>query len=154
MKKKLALFFIIVGVVILVLSGLSLINENNSSDDFQKITINDHQLIVEVVDSPDELTLGLSFRDKIGSDGMLFVLPERRVPNFWMKDMKFDLDIIWIDGKKVIGISKEVPHPHGGENLSQLPIYSPNLPATHVLEIEAGEAEARGIEVGDQVIWN
>ena len=53
--------------------------------------------------------LGLSGRPNIGSDGLLFILPAGK-HRFWMKDMQFNLDMVWIDQNQVVGISK-MPKP-------------------------------------------
>ncbi len=58
------------------------------------IQIGEHQLNVEVVSLPEDITLGLGNRNEIGSDGMLFVFPERRLVSFWMHQMRFPLDIV------------------------------------------------------------
>ncbi len=110
------------------------------------ITLGEKTLSVEVVNSPESMTLGLSGRDTIGADGMLFIFPQRGIPRFWMKDMRFDLDMVWIDGNRVIDISKNVPKP--AENVVLLPKYSPKSPASLVLEIPAGKVEEWGIVEG------
>lgn len=109
---------------------------------------NFHELHVETVTSPKSITQGLSGRTEIGSDGMLFVLPERRIASFWMRDMLFDLDMVWIDGSVVVKIDEHVPAPAKGAPLSELPSYSSEVPVTHVLELPAGKAGELGISVG------
>ncbi|MBU1999321.1 MAG: DUF192 domain-containing protein, partial [Candidatus Omnitrophica bacterium] len=66
---------------------------------------------VEVVDSPEDRSRGLMFRDKLGEkEGMLFIFDERGRHNFWMKNMQFPIDIIWINQDKVIvDIRKNIP---------------------------------------------
>lgn len=110
--------------------------------------INDQELEVEVVTKSDSILQGLSGREEIGSDGMLFVFPEEGRPSFWMKEMKFDLDLIWINDGKVVEITADVPHPDPETPLSALPTYSPQQPVDMVLEMAAGEAGKRKILVG------
>jgi len=101
---------------------------------------------VEVVTKPESITLGLSGREEIGADGMLFVLPERRIPSFWMPDMKFDIDIVWIDTDTVLALSEFVPKPKLGQ--TTLSTYSPPGPVDLVLELPAGMAATLGIKAG------
>jgi phosphatidylglycerol---prolipoprotein diacylglyceryl transferase len=110
------------------------------------------QLQVEVVNSPASRTLGLGERTEIGSDGMLFVFAEKANHRFWMKGMKFDLDILWIEEGKVKGIESNVPHPKDGQELSTLPTYLPPEPVQMILELPAGAAAVKNIRVGDEVI--
>ena len=83
---------------------------------------------------------------------MLFIFESEVRLVFWMKDMHFPLDMVWIDGQcTVIDITRNAPPPEPGQTLSDLPRYSPSKPARHVLEINAGEADAIGIKPGDMV---
>ena len=107
-------------------------------------TLADQKLQLEIVNTPASITQGLSGRDSIGSDGMLFILPEKKKAQFWMKGMKFALDIVWLDGNKIIEITENIP-------LTNLQIYSPQLPVDKVLELPAGKASELGLEVGDKI---
>ena len=105
---------------------------------------------VEIADTDLKLKRGLSGREKIEDDeGMLFVVPENSIPSFWMKDMKFPIDIIWIDDLKVVGILENLPVP--SETESELPRYQPKYPIDYVLEVKAGFAKDNNIKIGDEV---
>ena len=116
------------------------------------LQIADQPFSVEVVNSAESITLGLSGRSEIGHDGMLFVLPRRQVASFWMKDMLFDLDLVWIDGDTIVGVTANVPAPESGMPLTQLPSYSSTVPVTHVLEIPAGTAQEKGWSAGTPIM--
>ena len=90
---------------------------------------------------------GLSGTAPLTSEqGMLFMFSEPSVQSFWMKDMNYPIDIIWIDaGKKVIGVSA------GADPSSYPQVYSSVLPAQYVLEVASGFAEANGIVPGTGV---
>lgn len=109
--------------------------------------IADQQLTVEVVSSPQSLTQGLSGRSEIGADGMLFVFPNQQPRVFWMKDMQFPIDIIWIDSKEVVGIESNVLPPNPETPDEELARYGSKYPVRYVLELPAGKAEELGIEV-------
>jgi uncharacterized membrane protein (UPF0127 family) len=84
--------------------------------------------------------------------GMLFIFETEGVYYFWMKDMRFPLDMVWISaGCVVVDITKDAPPPEPGQALAELARYSPSQPAQYVLEINAGEAEAADIHAGDPV---
>lgn len=95
-------------------------------------------------DSEEKKELGLSNREQIASDqGMLFAFDTIGVYNFWMKDMKFPLDIVWIDeNKKVLGITADI------QPESYPSIFISPESTKYVLEINAKNAEKFGIATG------
>lgn len=102
---------------------------------------------VLVARTTNQLTKGLSGRVSLGQDeGMLFEFRESRKYGFWMKDMSFPLDIIWIsDDNKIVHIEKSLA-------TSTYPkIFYPENIARYVLEINAGELEKLNIKIGDSV---
>ena len=116
------------------------------------LTIGDDVLRVEVVHTPESITRGLSGRPEIGADGMLFVLPQNQVPVFWMKEMQFDLDLVWIAGDSVQKVTPNVPAPDPETALSDLPKYSPSEVADLVLEVPAGVAADLELVPGKKVM--
>lgn len=116
-----------------------------------QLTIGQKELTVEVVNTTASITQGLSGRAEIGSDGMLFVFTEKRIPQFWMKEMNFDLDLVWISGGQVISITPNVPHPAPATPLPELPHYLPPGAVDLVLEIPAGKAAGWSLRPGDAV---
>jgi uncharacterized membrane protein (UPF0127 family) len=85
---------------------------------------------------------------------MLFIFESRRASSFWMNEMRFSLDFVWIsEGCVVVDITREVPHPQPNTATSALPTYSSSAPAAYNFEINGGEAAKFGIEVGDAVIF-
>lgn len=118
----------------------------------QRVQIGDQTLKVETAKTTSQITIGLGERDAIGSDGMLFVLPERSIPSFWMKGMRFDLDFVWIDANTVVDLTANVSA-QKGVAVEQLKLYRPNQPVTQVLELPAGEIARRGIGIGDAVSY-
>lgn len=116
---------------------------------FVVIKIGETELLVEAVKSPDTLSKGLGERDSIGSDGMLFVLPEYRVARFWMKGMRFDLDVVWIRDNLVVGVEENVPAPKMASD--ELPTISSSTEINYVLELDAGKVAEFNIKPGDSV---
>jgi uncharacterized membrane protein (UPF0127 family) len=82
---------------------------------------------------------------------MLFDLGQSIVPTFWMKDMRFPLDMVWIgEDKKIVSATKDVP-PEPNVPDDQLKKYSPGVPVRWVLELNAGSVERFGMNAGDQL---
>jgi uncharacterized membrane protein (UPF0127 family) len=101
-------------------------------------------LSVMIADTDATRQQGLSDRESLPQDvGMLFIFPESRTQSFWMKDMHFPLDIIWIDEyKRVVGIAENVsPDTYPEAFMSPVPIM-------YVLEVNVGQAAYFGIQKG------
>lgn len=148
--KKIILLAVCMCIGIFVIRTFQISNSKIQRENVITIGVGSQNLSVEVAKTTAEISLGLGQRDTLGSDGMLFVMPSRAIPTFWMKDMRFDLDFVWIDGSSVIDLTENVSAQRG-EPDSALRIYAPKSPATHVLELNAGEIKKRGIKVGDSV---
>ena len=115
------------------------------------VSIGEATYAVDLAILPEERQQGLSGRESMPQDsGMLFVFEEERVLHFWMKEMHFPLDIIWIDARcSLLEVAANVPPPYAGND--DIPrVHSPS-PARFVLEVNAGEAARNGLQAGDQI---
>ena len=108
---------------------------------------------VDIADDAAERSRGLSGRNPLPDDGgMLFVYQEPLVPGFWMRQMRFALDFVWIGQNcEVVDVTPNVPAPEAGTSESELTLYHPAASILYNLEVNAGTAEIHGIEVGDAV---
>lgn len=107
---------------------------------------------IEVADTPQERAKGLGDRETLASDsGMLFIFPESKKYQFWMKGMKFPLDIIFINGGKVVDFLKNVPNPAPNQKDSDLPLLQPTAEVDMVLEVNTSFIETSGVNIGDSV---
>lgn len=109
-------------------------------------------LKAEVADTPLKRSVGLMYRDHLKKDhGMLFFFGQPQAWNFWMKNTKIALDLIWIDGKKrVTHIERNVPTCTKSDD--SCPQYRPNSDdAVYVLEITGGTVDGYKIEKGSQL---
>ncbi len=105
-------------------------------------------LQAEVAQTDEARAKGLSDRLSLPEDkGMLFIFPTSAVYGFWMKDMHFPLDMIWVHNGKVIAIDQNVQPESNEDNLR---IYRPLQSIEYVVEVNAGFAESHGINVGDE----
>ena len=123
------------------------------SDATPTVTIGGASFTVDLADTPEKRFQGLSGREFLEEGtGMLFVFQEERQHTFWMKDMRFPLDMIWITAECTIAdIIADVLNPPPDQKNGALPTYSPSAPGTFVLELNAGVAAASGLQTGDQM---
>ncbi len=137
-----------VGVVVAVLILLAPLFFNNSAREEVDVFLGGERLVVWIARSPKEITAGLSGVKELGVvDGMLFVLPEEKIPSFWMKDMHFPIDIIWINNRKeVVEVHSEV------QPESYPELFSPKEEVKYVLETVAGWAEEKEVVPGKKLI--
>jgi len=112
------------------------------------VTIGQRELTIEVARTRAEQALGLGRRDSLSwGHGMLFLYDEPGFPGFWMKDMRFPIDIVWIRDDRIVDISHHVPFEPGGNG----PTVRPGQLTNRVLEVSAGYAQVNGWRVGDRV---
>jgi uncharacterized membrane protein (UPF0127 family) len=99
---------------------------------------------LDLANTPELQAKGLGGRASMErGQGMIFVFDAPAKQCFWMKDMHFSLDIIWLDAqKKVVHIEKNVSPDTFPKS------YCPTEPAQYVIELNAGEAQKSDIHVG------
>lgn len=113
--------------------------------------INQQRFEFEVVNTQDSIIQGLSGRDELPADGMLFVFLKLDKPGFWMKEMKFPLDFIWVDDQTVIEVTQNVQPSPTGFDESNLTLYQPKDLVNLVLEVEHGFVEKYQVKEGDKL---
>lgn len=95
---------------------------------------------------------GLSNRDELPDGrGMLFSFGRAGEHSFWMRGMRFPIDIVWIRDGAVVGVTPDID-PQRGVALWELRMYRPPEPADEVLELPAGYAAAHGIAAGTRIL--
>ncbi len=114
----------------------------------RQLTIFDKKLEVEVADSDCKRTLGLSGRKKTTKDtGMLFVFSEEAEHTIWMKDMKFSIDVLWLNSEgEVVWLEKNVSPDNYPDFLGE------GFFSKFVLETSSGFIEENNIQIGDKII--
>lgn len=100
---------------------------------------------LEVAVSEAAQEKGLMQRDALAADrGMIFVFPGDAIREFWMKNTRIPLDIIFLNsGGKVVWVESMKPY--------DLHTTSSIYPAQYAIELNAGQAKACGIKPGDQI---
>jgi uncharacterized membrane protein (UPF0127 family) len=142
MKKQYISIFLMIAILCAGYFTFSAIFSKNS------ITSTENSVIplnsVLIADTPALRELGLSSRDSLPEEsGMLFVFEQPDTYNFWMKDMKFPIDIIWLDDSfKVLHVEKEV----SPETYPKT--FGPQAKSSFVLEVNAKIAKKNNYTEG------
>lgn len=115
-----------------------------------KATTHNQTFKLTVAKTEKEKEEGLSVKKSIAQDGgMLFDFDKPGIYSFWMKSMKFPIDILFIKDDKIVNIYQNVPAPKS--DTDQLPVYSPTQEINKVVEINAGLSSKYGIKEGDTI---
>lgn len=148
-------FFLIIGLFIIT-GSFCLFLQKPASPHYQSnletptLKIGEAAIFVEIADSPEERMLGLSGREYLAKDhGLFFIFEEPGQHGFWMKDMSFAIDIVWIDESwHIVSLDRGV----GPETFPQ--IFYPSEAVKYVLELPAGEIDENRIDIGQIVYFD
>ena len=146
MVKKKILKLVGVAALLVLLAGYFFWRNNAALKiEPDQIVIRGHIFKIETVVSESAKAKGLGGRQSICADcGMLFVFDKPDTHAFWMKDMQFALDLLWLRGGRVVFLEKNVPSSFGQTMI-------PSEKADRVLELNAGTVDKLGIVLGDSV---
>jgi uncharacterized protein len=149
MEKLKSGFFLVVGLIFFI-GSFYLFLQQPAPEKFQlapTLKIGEKVINLEVADTDRERIQGLSQRVSLPSQtGLLFIFEKPAIQSFWMKDMLFPIDIIWInDDWVVVGVENDV------KPESYPSVFSSPEPVKYVLELNSGEAEKFLIEVGTKL---
>lgn len=156
-------FTIVVSVIIYygVLYGLNSLNFVYGSSarvdgvyalnfDKTKIVCGNSSFDAYIANTDKKKKEGLSvFNDFGRGDAMLFVFDELANHSIWMKNMKFDIDILWLDENgKIVHIENEISPNTYPKNFIN------TTPALYVLELRSGMVKNSKINIGDICVFN
>ncbi len=115
-----------------------------------KALLGDTELVLEIASTPEKRATGLMYRSSLGEKhGMLFVFEEPGPHAIWMKNVRFPLDILWLDEEmRVVHIIRNAPPCR----TDPCPVYAPPVDAAYVLELPANATLKHGIGIGAQLI--
>lgn len=138
------IILVLLAILVLVVSALVF-----SYFPDKQVKINGQSVSVEVVDTPAERERGLSGRESLGRNrGMLFVFSDSSQYCLWMKDMKFPIDMVWLDDKKQVVHIEENAQPD-----SYPESFCPDKDTRYVIELNAGTADELAVIRGSTVIF-
>lgn len=141
--------------VVLVFSAAYFFSPHRSSapevanECITEVIVGEREFEVDVADTRESRRQGLSGRESLAeNEGLLFTFENPGTYPFWMRDMHFPIDIIWIqEDKTIVGVA---------ENLSPDTFpqtFPPPEPITYVLEVHADFDETQ-IRRGDRVSFS
>jgi uncharacterized membrane protein (UPF0127 family) len=121
------------------------------STEVATVTVGTDELQAEIADTAPLQSRGLGYRNELASGtAMLFVFDDASIRTFWMKGMRFCLDIVWIEAGTIVGAAESVcPVPDGSD--ADLPTYSSPVGVRYVLEVPAGWLASHGYGAGTSV---
>ena len=120
--------------------------DNIAVVDDKYIKIAGQTVKVDLALTPEEHAQGLSGRAGLAENtGMLFVFKTLGKHSFWMKDMNFAIDMIWVSEDLKVIYVKENASPE-----SYPEIFGPEKKTKYVLEVPAGFSERHNLKIGDK----
>lgn len=113
-------------------------------------SFNGHKFIFEVADTIPKRRLGLSFRKGLDDGcGMLFIYPKFRPHVVWMMNMRFGIDILWLDErKKIVYMAQNAPRSY---SWSDFALYDPKPKSKYVIELQEGTIKKHKIKIGSKI---
>jgi len=146
---KLKIFLIVFLLLILFLIIYLIIFFNKNGNNIKSVKINNIEINVETASSYYLQLKGLSGKKSLeDNQGMIFIYPDYQIRNFWMKDMNFPIDVLWIKDDTITGLQKNIQIFDKNGKVSKF--ISPN-PTNYVLELSAGFINKNNIKVGDKI---
>ena len=105
------------------------------------------KLTAFIADTPRKMTVGLMFRKSIRqNECMLFAFPNDGQHPIWMRNMRFPLDIVWLDDKRRVVDFVESAKPSSGFDLSG---YKSKEQSRYVIELNAGFVRKNRVKIKD-----
>lgn len=110
-----------------------------------KVILGGQEIVVDIADTPALQEQGLSGHNELGAnEGMFFIFAESHPYGFWMKDMRFPIDIIYFDqNRKIVDVWERA------DPASYPKVFTPRASAQFVLEVPAGFFTERHLKVGN-----
>ncbi len=116
-----------------------------------EVVLAGQNLKVLVAKNPARLYEGYSNKDNLGKyDGMLFVFGNYGQHPMVMRDMRFALDMIWLDGTEIVDMAKNLS-PEPGKTEPELTPYIARVRNNMVLELPAGFLDKYEVKIGDKI---
>ena len=115
-----------------------------------KAMLNEQVIELEVAKTPEQQSIGLMYRESLADNrGMLFVFDPARPVRFWMKNVNFFLDMVFLFNGEVKHVVTNVPPCRKDPCFTYGPILNTDIDM--VIELRGGRAAQLGIESGDHI---
>ncbi|MEI7473484.1 MAG: DUF192 domain-containing protein [bacterium] len=145
MNKKLLISFLL---CVLILSVNTNVNANYLK--IVKVKINDVKVSLEVADNDKDRETGLMNRKTLSEhQGMLFLFDKTQEVYFWMKNVNFPLDMLFVRKNKIVNFYSKVPTCKA----TTCPIYPSSEQVDSVIELKSGFCEKYKIKIGQKIYF-
>lgn len=146
LKDRVLVIVICVGLIFVFIQKIffgSPVSVNNERT--TEIMVDSTKMLVEIAETVDEKYKGLSSRESLSeNEGMLFLHENMGVHEYVMRNMKFDLDFIFIRDKEIVDIAKRISKDYRGV-VKGATVYN------KVLEVPAGWVAKKNIKLGGEI---
>lgn len=144
--KKYLYFSIVFIIVIIGMIFVVYKQKESVMQEREKVVINEQNIVVDIAKTSEQKQRGLSeYSSLCEKCGMLFIFDTVDYYTFWMKDMNFDIDIVWIRDDVVVDISEHVSYKTPEKTIHTMELVD------KVLELPSGSVDKFGIIVGNSV---
>ncbi len=144
-RKHFPLVLALIFIVGALLIHIALDSQTNTK--ITNVVIGGRKFSLEIANTPTKREKGLSDRNLIGSrQGMLFVFDKPSYQCFWMKNMRFNLDILWLDNANKLSYVQ-----HNLSPASYPTNFCPGSPGLYVIEVNGGTTERLNLHIGDTI---
>jgi uncharacterized protein len=135
----------IIALILIIVAGVLMVLSLNKRQ--WPVTVGSQLIYARVADDDQSREKGLSGTSPLGeAEGMLFVFDVPGRWGMWMKDMKYSLDMVWMDSnKKIIYLAQNVSPD------TYPKVFLPDNEALYVLELPAGFIAKHGVTTGQVV---
>lgn len=145
----------VAGFIVLILVGVFVVmdwkqRQNFLREEWATLRLKNGVIVqLEIANTPEKRERGLSGRASLEEGrGMIFLFDRPGRHGFWMKEMKFALDFIWMNGERVVELTADVPPPGEGESPVRI---NPIAEVDRVIEVPAGFNARQGLKKGDRL---
>lgn len=130
--------------IIIILSIISFIFINKVGNGYYMVEINNIEFKVKIADNVLEQKIGLMDTIELEErEGMLFIFPDKKERSFWMKNMNFPIDLLWIKDNTIVGIEKNMIPDNGIKHYNS--IEEVNM----VLELNSGSIDKYNLNINN-----
>jgi uncharacterized protein len=122
-----------------------------------RVIVNSFELTTDLAITNDQKAEGLAVKNHLKeNEGMLFVSERPSRQSFWMKDMKFPIDIIWLNSNGTVVHIEHTLQPcisvvNPAASIRNCPIYTPDSDSQYVLETIAGFSQKYNVKIGTNI---
>ncbi|MFC1711343.1 DUF192 domain-containing protein [Patescibacteria group bacterium] len=148
-KKYLILLIVFLIGILSIIAFKALSTKEQLQQSKNMLQVGKCKFNIETAKTAEEKKQGLSGRQSLDQyTGIMFYYDQPKIYSFWMKDMNFPLDFVWINENTIVDLSENIPPPTNSNNI---PRASSRKPVNKVLEINAGMIKNCEINIGSEI---